>query len=459
MIKVSIVIPVYNVEKYLEECLDTILNQSFVQYEVICVEDCSKDGSKDILKCYMKKYDHLKVLYNEQNMGAANCRNKGLAHAEGEYVLFLDADDFFHKQLLENVYAECKANDLDICIYDYIKYNDKEKKVYDRFKLSPMIERKLKDKVFGMHETGDELLPVWQCALWTRMLKRSFVLESGILFQSLHNANDVFFSYTTLANARRIKYVTWDEPLLYYRTNIDHQLSNSRSKSPYCIYEALKAVVDYYSRYYPQYMKQGFYSCIVLHIANSMRSVDAEQKYKLAQFYREQGFMELGILDAMRKQYLSGSYLSYIKHMETIQAPEQLQEMSQGDMEAVMFHDVEKTRQLRELIEKSQWRSALWGVGKLGKLFLEQCEKESFSLNYLIDADIDKHGTRVGNYEIASFASCKEKIDVVFVTNIRWMQEILEELSKCKNEIVLVDLYSFYGLGVDLQDCIYSSKK
>ena len=93
-VKVSVIIPVYNVEKYLRECIDSILNQTLRDLELICVDDGSTDGSLEILHEYEKADSRVKVL-TQHNMGAGAARNKGLAIATGEYLSFLDSDDFF----------------------------------------------------------------------------------------------------------------------------------------------------------------------------------------------------------------------------------------------------------------------------------------------------------------------------------------------------------------------------
>ena len=105
-VKVSVIIPVYNVEKYLRECIDSILNQTLHELELICVDDGSTDGSLEILQAYEKKDNRVTVL-TQHNQGAGAARNKGLQIAKGEYLSFLDADDFLHrvclKKRIENV--------------------------------------------------------------------------------------------------------------------------------------------------------------------------------------------------------------------------------------------------------------------------------------------------------------------------------------------------------------------
>ena len=101
------IVPVYNVEEYLPECLDSILSQTLTNIEVICIDDGSSDNSVKILKEYENKDKRIKLLF-QKNQGAAVARNAGLKIAEGEYVSILDSDDFFEPDFLEKMYNQCK---------------------------------------------------------------------------------------------------------------------------------------------------------------------------------------------------------------------------------------------------------------------------------------------------------------------------------------------------------------
>ena len=114
--KISVIIPVYNVEKYLGECLDSILAQTFQDFEIICVDDGSTDRSLDILQEYKRKDDRF-VIFQQRHAGAGAARNHGLKLAEGKYIQFLDSDDYFEPTLLEELYtrAEKFGSDLTVC--------------------------------------------------------------------------------------------------------------------------------------------------------------------------------------------------------------------------------------------------------------------------------------------------------------------------------------------------------
>ena len=102
--KISVIIPVYNVEKYLPECLESILNQNFQDFEIICVDDGSTDRSLDILQEYKRKDDRF-VILQQRHAGAGAARNHGIKLAEGKYIQFLDSDDYFEPTLLETIFT------------------------------------------------------------------------------------------------------------------------------------------------------------------------------------------------------------------------------------------------------------------------------------------------------------------------------------------------------------------
>lgn len=121
-VKVSIIIPVYNVEKYLRECLDSALNQTLKEIEIICVNDGSTDSSVDILKEYSLKYSRVKII-SKKNSGYGNTMNVGIKAAQGEYINFLESDDLIEADMLETLYNIAqKDEEIDIIKGDYYEY-------------------------------------------------------------------------------------------------------------------------------------------------------------------------------------------------------------------------------------------------------------------------------------------------------------------------------------------------
>ena len=129
---ISIIVPVYNTGKYLEKCLESIISQSLTNFEVICIDDGSTDNSYDILTTYKEKYNNFKIIYQE-NQGVAIARNNGLKYANGDYIIFIDSDDFITNDYLEKLYNESIITNADVVICNFYRYYDKYIYIYTRY--------------------------------------------------------------------------------------------------------------------------------------------------------------------------------------------------------------------------------------------------------------------------------------------------------------------------------------
>lgn len=125
MVKISVIVPVYNVEKYLNKCLDSLVNQSLKDIEIIVINDGSPDNSEKIILNYQKKYKNIKY-YKKINGGLSDARNYGLKYATGDYISFIDSDDYLDKYMMEKMYNKAISNNLDIVICDSIEVYEKK---------------------------------------------------------------------------------------------------------------------------------------------------------------------------------------------------------------------------------------------------------------------------------------------------------------------------------------------
>ena len=119
MPKVSVIVPVYNVEKYIEKCLNSLVNQTLKDIEIIIVNDGSKDNSDKIIKIYQEKYDNI-IYLTKKNGGLSDARNYGIPYAKGEYIAFLDSDDYVENDIYEKMYNKAKENNSDYVECDFI---------------------------------------------------------------------------------------------------------------------------------------------------------------------------------------------------------------------------------------------------------------------------------------------------------------------------------------------------
>lgn len=175
MEKVTIIVPVYNVEKYLARCLDSLIHQTYENYEVFCVNDCSPDNSQQILEDYKNKYPTLfHVIQNEENMGQGRSRMCAVDQADGDYIMFVDSDDYIAEDYIERFMSEVKETPYDIVIAGYTKDIDGSYKEHD-----------IQDSPWTL-----VCYPL-ACA---KMFRKKFILEHGIDFSDIRCGEDIYFS-------------------------------------------------------------------------------------------------------------------------------------------------------------------------------------------------------------------------------------------------------------------------
>lgn len=228
---VSVIIAAYNCDKYINQCIDSLLNQSFKNFEIIVVDDGSTDRTYSILNEYKTKNKNL-YIYRQKNKYAGVARNNGLSRAKGEYVLFLDADDFFEPNMLMLAYQRAKSVDADIVVFKGREYNDVTKEFKNcRFPLSP--ELFPNKAVISAGEFGEKLFQANSCIAWNKLISKKFIDNVGVKFSSTKSSNDTVFIYTLLSLAKRITLV--NEILVNYRTGNPNSLQRSKAKSWECI--------------------------------------------------------------------------------------------------------------------------------------------------------------------------------------------------------------------------------
>ncbi len=198
---ISVIIPVYNVAAYLPECLDSVLNQNYRDLEVILIDDGSKDDSGRICDDYAARDSRIQVIHQENGGGAA-AKNAGLRIASGEYLSFVDSDDYLEPHVYRYMLDLLKTTDSDAAVFAYRNVFRSRTEEY-----CPMMEkRELTGKEYLVQFTKD-----WTCALlWNKLYKRS--LFEGIFFEEGHKIDDEYFTYQGIMNARK---VVCDDKIIY----------------------------------------------------------------------------------------------------------------------------------------------------------------------------------------------------------------------------------------------------
>ena len=178
MPKVSLIIPVYNVENYIEKCLNSVVNQTLKDMEVIIVNDGSKDSSKQKIEKYLKKYPTIKYLEKE-NGGLSDARNYGMPYATGEYVAFLDSDDYVEKTMYEEMYNLGKKENADMVECDFVwEYPNKKR-----------------EDIGEIYNNKKEMIEKGQVVAWNKLIKREILKKTNIKFPVGLRYEDIEFFY------------------------------------------------------------------------------------------------------------------------------------------------------------------------------------------------------------------------------------------------------------------------
>ncbi len=250
-IKVSVIIPIYNAYDYLRPAMDSVVDQTLREIEIICIDDGSTDHSLDIVKAYQAADPRVKIV-TENNAGVSIARNKGIIRAKGEYIIFLDADDFFEPTLLERLYNTAKEYDLDISVCKFDFYNNKASS------FSPQIEEDhgnifTEGAVVSKNEYPDYILQSTTGYVWNKMFRNSFIKDKELTFApELYVFEDVHFVATTLSLAGRVGRI--EDVLVHHRIYSDQSRSKLFKKyyaQVPIVYMKLKEFLSQHGMYIP----------------------------------------------------------------------------------------------------------------------------------------------------------------------------------------------------------------
>ena len=262
MIKVSIIVPFYNVENYIEKCLQSLVNQTLEDIEILLVNDGSQDTSEAIAKQFVEKYPNKIIYLEKENGGLSDARNYAIPHAKGEYIAFLDSDDYVETNMYEEMYNKAKKEDLDYVECDFLwEYPDKT------------LESKGKQ-----YNNKKEMFIHTRVVAWNKLIKREIVQNNHLEFPKGYRYEDVEFFYKLLPFIHHYGIV--QKPLIHYvqRENSISNVQNARTKE---IIDVLGHVIEYYkeNNLFEEYQEEIEYTYARYILCSSMlRMVMIEDK-------------------------------------------------------------------------------------------------------------------------------------------------------------------------------------
>ncbi len=190
--KISVIIPIYNVEQYLAKCLDSVINQTYKNLEIICVNDCSPDNSAKILEEYSKKDDRIKIINRKENGGLSAARNSGMEIMTGEYVYFLDSDDWIDNNYIEELVSKMEEKNVD-CVINLNVNN-----VYEDENNAPKMSEKIYKNTQGEYISAKDFFnnrKYLRWSVWSHLYKRTTIQEHNIIFPDGYINEDIYFEH------------------------------------------------------------------------------------------------------------------------------------------------------------------------------------------------------------------------------------------------------------------------
>ena len=228
--KLSIIVPVYGVEKYIDKCLNSLVKQSLKEIEIIVVNDGTKDNSQKIIDKYVKKYPDKIKSYIKENGGQGSARNYGLEKANGEYIGYVDSDDFVEKDMYKKLYNKAKENNYDIV-------------VCGNYNVSEDYQNKNIDTFINNYNTDLENIFFGKMAVWNKIYKRDILIKNKLEFKEKVWYEDLAFTLKAIMNSNTFAFI--DEPLSDYLIREGSTMNNSNVQRNLEILDAFNDILSY----------------------------------------------------------------------------------------------------------------------------------------------------------------------------------------------------------------------
>ena len=266
--KLSIIVPVYGVEKYIDKCLNSLVKQSLKEIEIIVVNDGTKDNSQKIIDKYVKKYPDKIKSYIKENGGQGSARNYGLKKATGEYIGYVDSDDFVEKDMYKKLYNKAKENNYDIV-------------VCGNYNVSEDYQNKNIDTFINNYNTDLENIFFGKMAVWNKIYKRDILIKNKLEFKEKVWYEDLAFTLKAIMNSNTFAFI--DEPLYDYLIREGSTMNNSNVKRNLEILEAFNDILSYiqHNKKEEYFSKIEFLAIDHIYISAIVRVLKAEADDKV----------------------------------------------------------------------------------------------------------------------------------------------------------------------------------
>lgn len=445
---VSIVIPVYNSEIYLKECIDSVIHQTFEQLQIIFIDDGSVDKSWQILKAYERSDDRIVVLKGN-HAGAGAARNLGMDYACGKYIIFLDSDDVFETNMIEEMY-QCAAQhqaEVTVCGFDTNMNRHDSDYVGNMEKL---YLSSYSEKLFCLRDLPMNGFWMWGLPPWTKLYELDFLKRNHLQFQQIQSSNDKYFSVMSMIYASRMIHTLSYKALVHYRTNRNGQISARRKVID--AYMAWKKVYEEMQLYgVDERVRRQYYAWVLSDFIFELtrKGESWEEKKNFYHFFLQKGMQEIGLVHGLDWADIK-EYRALWEQIQKNSFDSYWFQKKKGicfQLESKGVEEIKKLCQTKKVV--------LWGIGERGRAVLERLNREKIKLKGIVDSDVKKQGIELFGYQVQSYADLKNKTDIIIITSKTSCNAICSSIAQQnRNSVKILPLFLWLESARGIEECI-----
>ena len=438
---ISVIMPLYNAARFLEETLTSVSNQVFQNYELLCINDGSDDDTVDIVKKFQDNDCRIKLFNNNGHMGAAIARNRGIMEARGEYLIFLDGDDICDEELLLMAYQKANDTDADIVMSESMHVTsehiyDKKQTVHSGEYITKFCQQTVSVRDI---KTCDFL--GWPANPHTKLYRKEFIVQERLEFQNLSCENDTYFVMMAFFLAKRIVRLDVGRVMLYVR---DHDTPSriSSERDPMCIYHAMSKVRDELEkRGIFDLLSKMYYYKTFFFLADALRGAKSKgSREKFYDFLVNEGFDKL--FDGHDRKYGIDQYIQEKKQSFIKKGLGEGWERQFSYYDVFLKDNLQEISSIFQMTDGKTRRVGVWGTGENGRRFLAFCRKYALPVHVVVDRDESKYGSYCEGYPIQLPQAVRGVETVISTPNLGY-KAVKELAQKYKKNIEVIDLNSY----------------
>lgn len=306
---ISVIVPIYQVEDYIEECLISLTNQTYQDIEIICINDCTLDNSITIVKEFCKKDSRIRLVNHEENRGLGGARNTGIRSASGEYIMFIDSDDYTDKTMIEKLYQSLTSagSDAAVCGVMLTYSVNQTFSPHTAFHYDKLAS----EQIYNLDDSKDILTDMWPSA-WNKLFKSSIIKTHNILFKERILYEDHTFFYEYFSYCHSFSYV--NEPLYYYRQQRPYSITTQSTGREKEIFTILNYIDEIFKGIYSQEQYKYHIAKITVRLLYERRWVFSDSDPNYYDYLRKVS----AYFDTLDKQFLIQARDSFIEETDPV---------------------------------------------------------------------------------------------------------------------------------------------